>query len=220
MTTVDAGWCLLGAALLLALVVSPDTVGSAVGLRRFLTPEIGPAWQVAQRFTMDARGLSAIEIRAHRVGEAAGTFVVTLRDRDAPDTVRRTEVPAAELVRGASYTVRFDPIARSQNHEFELAIAPSPADPGRGVALWATKGETDAGALRINGAERWASLAFQTHTPSVSLGRSFFRAEAGRPPRWLGLIALIGQWLALRVVLRALVARTGSAVPGSPVAHA
>ena len=41
----------------------------SLGLKRFTSPELNGDWRVAQRFTMDAPGLSAIEVIPVAVGE-------------------------------------------------------------------------------------------------------------------------------------------------------
>jgi hypothetical protein len=147
-----------------------------------------------------------------------GRFRLTLRDREAPGVERTTDVAAADLVSGAQYQFQFEPIEDSAGRQYQFEIAPTPSNPGRGVALWATRGDrTPERALRINGVPRWGALAFQTHTPSLSLIRSLLSARDGdRPPQWLVLAGLLGAWIALRYVLRDVMAAP-DAVPGAAV---
>jgi len=156
---------------------------------------------------MNRPELEGVEIRAAAVGPVSGAFRFTLRDGSAGEALRQTEVAAADLVRGQSYVFRFSRIERSRDRPFEITLAPLPENPGRGVALWATKGErVPQGGLTINGTLRWASLAFQTHTPAIYPLRAFFTAgDTERPPRWLVLAGLMGSWISLRFVLRSLV---------------
>ena len=204
----DVVWLMLGLLMIAGLVATPTAVGDTLGLRRFQTPEISHKWLVAQRFRMNAADLSAIEIRAAAVGPVKGRFRLRIRDLDATGVERSAAVAASDLVRADSYVFRFAPIASSMNHEFEFDVVPDPSQPGRGVALWATKGERLAeGGLRINDKARWAELAFQTQTSAVSpLRRLLAAREPERLPRWLALVALTGQWIALRFVFRAFVA--------------
>jgi hypothetical protein len=134
-------------------------------------------------------------------------LLFTLRDVDTGVEVS-THVPAADLVRAKSYVFGFPPIELSAGHEFQLDVVSSPGDAGSGVAFWATKGvRLDYGGLSINGTPRWASLAFQTHTPAVAPVRMMFGPrDPQRPPRWLAAVGLAGAWLALRFILKALVA--------------
>jgi hypothetical protein len=176
-------------------------------VRRFLTPEVGGAFRVAQLFLMDDLDLSGVEIRAAAVGPVSGSLLFTLRDIDTGHEVR-AHVAAADLVRAESYVFWFPPIQLSSGHEFRLDVGPSPGTSRSGVAFWATKGaRLDYGGLFINDTPRWASLAFQTRTPAVAPIRTIFGArDPGRPPRWLAVIGLAGAWLALRFVLKAVAA--------------
>jgi hypothetical protein len=155
---------------------------------------------------MDDPNLDGIELRAAAVGDVRGALMFTLRDVDTGVEVSR-QIPANDLVRDDSYVFEFPPVALSAGHEFRLDIVPSPDDAGSGVAFWATKGERlEYGGLSINGTARWASLAFQTHTPAVAPARAMFGPrDPQRPPRWLAGVGLAGAWVALRFVLRALV---------------
>jgi hypothetical protein len=197
----------LGILLVLLLVTPPRTAGDSLGVRRFLTPEVGTKFRLTQLFVMDDPDLSGIELRAAAVGPVRGHLMFTLRDVDTGIEVS-AGVPAADVVRDASYLFAFPPIELSSGHEFRLDVVSPPGDAGSGVAFWATKGERlDYGGLSINGTPRWASLAFQTHTPAVAPVRAMFGPrDPQRPPRWLAAIGLSGAWLALRFVLKAMVA--------------
>jgi hypothetical protein len=205
---VAAAWGAIGIVVLTTLFLPARSIGDTLGLRRFLTPPLDGRWGTGQRFRMDARDLSGIEIRASAVGPIGGRFRLTLHDREYPNE-RSTEVSAADLVREDRYVFSFDPIHDSRGHEFQLDISPVPADPGRGVALWATKGDRldRGGGLLINAKPRWASLAFQTHTGAVSMFRALLRGgDADRPPQWLALAGLLGSWIALGFVLKSITA--------------
>jgi hypothetical protein len=203
------------AAIVLVIVTAPrDSVGDGLGLKRFLTPEVSHEWVIGQRFRMDSRNLQAIEIQAEPVGAVAGSFVLTLRDLDAGGVVRTRQVAAADLVGSGSYMFRFPPIEQSAGHLFHFELAPAATSSGRGVALRATKGaRLDEGGLLINDQPRWASLAFQTHTPAVSLLRAMVRGDDPDPaPKWLALVGLFGSWIALRFVFKAVAAMDAAVV--------
>lgn len=213
-------WYVVGGILLWALFVPPRTTGDAPGLRRFLTVEAGRDWRIAQRFRMNAADLSAIELRAAAVAPVAGRYDLTLRDEHAPGITRHANVGAADLVRAEAYVFRFRPIQRSAGHHFLLEISPHASDPGRGIALWATKGQRlDEGGLVINHRPRWASLAFQTYTPAVSAFHALIAAhDPDRPPRWPALVGLGGLWISLRFVFKTLGSRdvfAKSAIPSN-----
>jgi hypothetical protein len=199
----DVMWSLLGVFLLGALFVPPSPVGSSLGLRSFLTPEVNSRWRVAQRFRMDTADLSRIEFQPQAVGPVSGRYRLTLIDR-ATSNRRVADVAAADLVRRPRYTFVFDPLADSRGHEFELEIASaSSTDAGQGVALWATKGNRlDHGSLLINARPRWASLAFRTGPSPDSLFRALMQGgDPDRPPRWLAVVGLLASWVALRFAL-------------------
>ena len=207
-TVVDAIWCALGVLLAVGLVLPPSKTGEGLGLRRFRTVDVSGDYWIAQRFRMNAPDLTGVEIRPVAVGPVSGRYRLTIRDRDARNVERSTDVAAADLVRESRYRFRFEPIADSVDHEYQLEIAPAADDPGRGVALWANKGaRVEGSALRINNAPRWASLAYQTETPTMSPLRSLLApGDPERPPRWLALVGLLGSWIALRFVLHGLAA--------------
>jgi hypothetical protein len=203
------------------LTAPRDSVGDPLGLKGFLTPEVSQGWVIGQRFRMDSHNLEAIEIQAEPVGAVAGSFVVTLRDLDAEGVVRTWEVAAADLVRSESYVFRFPPIEQSAGHLFHFELAPAASNSGRGVALRATKGaRLDEGGLLINDQPRWASLAFQTHTPAVSLLRVMLRGDdPDRPPTWLALVGLFGFWIALRFVFKAVAAMDAAVIESAETAE-
>ncbi len=195
-------WLVAGVALTAVLLADPLTTGDELGVRRFQTLEVGAAYRIAQRFRMNADGLTAIEIRPSVIAPVHGRFRLLLRDRDFPNE-RVADVTAEELGAGDTYLFSFAPIPDSRGHEFQLEITPVPSDPGRGVAFWATKGNRlDEGGLLINERPRWASLAFQTLTTTSPPIRALMRRpDSDRPPQWLALVGLLGSWVALGFVL-------------------
>ncbi len=207
-SVVQGLWLALGIVMAVVLAMPPEKTGQGLGLRRFLTVEVSREYPIAQRFRMNAPDLTGIEIRPAAVGPVRGRFRLVLRDRDGRDVERSIEVAAADLVREGRYQSTFAPIGESAGHEFQFEMLVSPSDPGRGVALWASKGGRPEGsALRINNAPRWASLAFQTETPAVSLLRRLVNGgDPSRPPRWLALVGFAASWVALRFVLNGLLA--------------
>ena len=216
--TSNGAWWVLGLVLGVGLLLGKLPTGDALGMRRFLTPQASTEWILAQRFRMNTKGLSAIEIRAAAHGPVGGRYLLTLRDLDAPSVMRTEEIAATDLIRNESYAFRFPGIEDSARHLFQFEIAPVRAAPGHGVALWATKGERlDEGGLLINGQPRWASLAFQTHTSTVSLLRALLSArDPHRPPQWLALVGLSGVWIALRFVLKGVNAACDAPTGGAP----
>lgn len=202
---VDAVWLLLGIVFAAVLLTPPDLTRDRLGIRRTLTPPVSAEWRIAQRFRMNAPELNAIELLPEPIGPVGGSFRLTLRDRDARNAERVTDVKAEDLVREDAYVFRFEVMDDALDHEYQIEIAPSPADPGYGIALWATQGaRPEDGALRINNVRRWGSLAYRTYTPRVSILEALLMPpDTGRPPRWLGLAALVGVWICLRFVLRA-----------------
>jgi hypothetical protein len=207
---------MLGAVIVVATVAPPRLAGDGLGLRRFLVPEVSEEAQIGQRFIMNAPDLEAVEVRAAPVAPVVGAFRFTLREGSRPEVLRQADVAAADLVRRDSYVFRFARVELSRDRPFEFTIAPVPGNPGRGVALWATRGaRVSQGGLTINGTLRWASLAFQTHTPAVSPLLALFTAgDPERPPRWLIAAGLIGSWISLRFVLREVVRLQSAASEG------
>src|SRR6266849_8882983 len=69
--------------------------GDRLGIRRFVTPEITPAWRIAERFRMNTDGLRAITIRPAVVGAPEGRVRFELRSvtPEATWVFRSAEVP-------------------------------------------------------------------------------------------------------------------------------
>ena len=70
--------------------------------------------------------------------------------------------------------------------------------------------------LLINGAERWAELAFRARTPARSMIDMLWSGDAG-PRRWLVLLGLMASWLLVGVLLRAVADMTPSTLQGSRI---
>jgi hypothetical protein len=170
-----------------------------LGIRRFVTPEIGPDWRVAELFRMNTGGLRAITIRPAVVGNLEGRVRLELRPVTpyAARVFRSVELPAAEFARANTYQFEFAAIPDSRDVIYQLDILSSPEAPSRGVALRATKGERLAnGVLLINGVERWADLAFETD------------ATQGRiaTVKALASVAMLGiAWIAFALLLREII---------------
>lgn len=197
-------WWAAALFLVVALCLPPASAGDGLGIRRFLSPEVTAATRVGQRFRMTERNFSSIALRAAAVGPLEGRYRLSLIDVQTGRVVRHADAEAADLVATGAYTFRFQPLAFSEDLLFDFELAPLPGRPGRGVALWATKGERlSEGALLINGTPRWGSLAFEASTsadsPIVAL---FSGRQPGRPPRWIALLGLCGAWVALLPVFR------------------
>jgi hypothetical protein len=207
---IDLLWGGIGAVVLVSLLLTADTTGDSLGIRRILTPEVGARWHVGQRFKMNAHGLDAIEIRTVPIGEVAGRYRLTLRAlTDRLTIVRSADVPASDLVEQGSYVFRFPEVEFSDDVRFEFEMAASPGDPGRGVALRATRGEPSPdGGLLINGMPRWASLAFQTHTSSRPPLPTLLGRDTGHRARPEVMAALLLWWVALRAGLRMMIGNT------------
>ena len=206
---VVAAWALLAAISAWTLAAPPDHAGDRLGWRRFATPAVAPDLSLAQTFQMTLPNLNAIDLRATAVGPVGGRIRLELIDFDreggsAPSVIRTAEIDAKDLVQRELYRFQFDPIAESQRHVFRLDISSSSNAPSQGVAFWATRGERyGAGTLVANDRERWADLAFQTHTPARSTLTALF--DRRDVPFASGVIALAGllvSWLALGVILR------------------
>jgi hypothetical protein len=151
---------------------------------------------------MNERNLRAIEIQPAAIGAPGGTLRLTLTDLNG-GAVRHADVKTADFVRQDTYTFSFPPIVDSEKHPFLLEITSSPDDPAKGAALWATKGSRNEEAvLRFNGVDRWGDLAFQAHAGITSeLTALLTLREPGRPPHWLGLVAIVLAWLGLGALL-------------------
>jgi hypothetical protein len=186
-------------ALVIAAMVEADLPGDRVGVRRFLTPEIGRAI-VGQRFAMTRPGLDAIELRPVAVGEPRGAIEVVLRVADTEGIARRGSVAAAALARGERYRWQFTPLTDSAGRRYDLELT-APGGPS-GIALWATRGERlEDAALTLNGRERWADLAFQAH---ASDGQVATWPDFGRPNVLFSLALLGISWYVLTTLLRRL----------------
>ena len=61
---IDLVWGGIGALVVVSLLMTGDTTGDALGIRRILTPEVGGRWHISQRFRMSARGLNGIDFVA------------------------------------------------------------------------------------------------------------------------------------------------------------
>ena len=196
-----------------ALVLSTPSVRlpkDDLGLRRFETPDIASDVRLAQTFTMTADGLQAIEVfPAAPHGNVSGYVRLELHDITLDQGARvlhAAEVQAAHLVKTPSYRFEFPPILESKDRVYRLELVSSAAMPAEGVAFWATKGERyDGGELLINGAPRWADLAFRTHAPAPSIWRLLMTLRQTNPVRGhLVLVAFAVVWLLSGLVLRAI----------------
>jgi hypothetical protein len=199
-------WLLLGAALALGLWYSPPTTGDALGIRRFRTPEIAGSLRIAQQFVMRERMLTGVEVRPGVVGDVAGALRFTFTDLTTEQVIQAVDVSARDVVKDDRFSLWIGRIDDSQGHWFELAISSSTAAPARGVAFWATRGERlDNAMLLINGAERWADLAFRATTPATSMIEGLGQPE-GRTRRLVVMAALIVVWVLVGMLLRTIAA--------------
>lgn len=214
-------WCLVPVVFVLMLAApSVRPPGDGLGIRRFQTPSLVPDLRLGQTFTMDSNGLHAIDFRPAAVSDnVSGNVRVSLYDvtleRGPRPLVRSAEISAADLVNGPSYRFEFPPILDSQYRKYRLELS-SETSPAEGVALWATKGERyEEGAMRINDADRWADLAFQTHAPAPSIWRLLMTLRQTNPVRaYVVVAALAATWLLLGVALRGLVGMADEAGAG------
>jgi hypothetical protein len=202
----NALWVLIAVVMLWGLLYTPPTTGDRLGLRRFRTPIVAGGARVAEQFVMRERNLTGVEIRPAVMGPVSGALRVTLTDLTSGKLVRVADIPAADLVRDRSFVFAVGRIADSRGHWFELAIASSPEQPAGGIAFWATRGDRlDNAMLLINGVERWADLAFQSHTPLTSvLGLLLRSSGTDRVRQAIVLAGLVAIWLLVGVVLRML----------------
>lgn len=215
-------WCVL--LLMLAWLLARPSVtlpADAPGIRRFQTAEIAPDVRLAQTFTMTANGLHAIDVQGASMGATVSGLVrlelydIT-REAGPRPLVRVVEIPAADLVAARSYRFEFPPILDSQDRVYRLDFVSSETRPARGVGLVATKGDRYAGgALVINGAVRWADIAFRTHAPAPSIGRLLMSLRGTNPIRFgLVLAAFVALVLLVPVVLRAMLRLSETAHAG------
>jgi hypothetical protein len=203
-----AAWVATGAVFAAAMSVPiADPPADGVGLRRFLTPEIGSRYAPSQTFVMAGDGLSAVAVRAAAVPgrDVGGRIRFELYDVTGgpPRLVRAADADAADVLSGDSFRFEFAPIPRSHRRRYRLDIVA--ADPARptGVALRATKGDSyEGGALLINGTERWADLAFAAEAMLPSRWQAL-RARAGPGRAALALGLMTAQWLLIGIVLLA-----------------
>ena len=212
----NALWMLIAVVMLWGLWYTPSTTGDRLGLRRFRTPVVAGDVRVAEQFVMRERSLTGVEIRPAVVGPVSGALRVILTDQTSGMVVRAADIPAADFARDRSYVFAVDRVEDSRGHWFELAIVSSPEQPAGGVAFWATRGDRLGNAtLLINGVERWADLAFQSHTP-VTSAIGLFRRSSGtdRMRQAIVLAGVVVVWLLVGVVLR----MPAAAPAGAPVA--
>jgi hypothetical protein len=199
-------WLLLGVALAWGLWYAPPTTGDALGIRRFRTPEITGNTRIAQQFVMHERMLTGVEVRPSVVGEVAGSLHFTFTDLTTEQVIQSMDVSVRDVVKDDWFGIWIGRIDDSREHWFELAIASSSDAPARGVAFWATRGERlDNAMLLINGAERWADLAFRARTPTTSMIDGLRRPE-GRTRRLVVIASLIAGWMLVGGLLRAVAA--------------
>jgi hypothetical protein len=184
---------------------APPLPGDRPGWRRFQTPPIEGTLHIGELFTMSRPSLAAIDIRPVAVGPVRGRIRLALRtagDGVTPVDIRSAEVDAADVVRNGAYRFEFAPVHDSAGRRYRLEISSSAESPSSGVALWATKGDRlEDATLMVNGMERWAELAFQTHSATVPPPPAWLN---GRHPLvqltyavlvliWLGVLYAIGQ---------------------------
>lgn len=209
-------WLLLGLALVWGFWYSPSTTGDGPGLRRFRTPEISGTTRIAQQFVMRERMLTGIDVRPSVVGEVGGSLQFMVTDQTDERLIQLVNIPARDVVKQTWFPLTIGRIDDSSGHWFELAVASAPEDPARGVAFWATRGDRlDNAMLFINGAERWADLAFRTHTTTMSM-RDGLTQRANVLPRMIIALALIAVWALVGVLLRTVAGMTPRAIPAEP----
>ena len=204
-------WMILGVGFAAALTLPAVWLPSDESWLRRFPIQIDAEVTVSQTFIMTADEFYAIEVSAMPVNQAvSGDVEFALYDvTDGGRLARRANVPAADVVSKPLYRFEFAPVPKeSRDQIYRLDVRASPSHPAQGVALWATKGEGyDGGSLFINERERWADLTFATFARG---GRSPWRRLMDASSARLGayfapvvVVALMGYWLALGVVLRA-----------------
>ena len=142
----DTRRLLTGAAVLFVAVATMTGVGQTfretgygLGIRRFVTPEIGPDWRVGELFRTNTGGLRAITVRPALVGTPEGRVRLEVRPLTphGARVFRSAEVPAAEFARADTYRFEFAPIPDSRGVTYQLDILSSPDAPSRGEScLW------------------------------------------------------------------------------------
>ena len=204
-------WMIIGVGFTAALIFPAVWLPSDQSWLRRFPIEIDAEVTISQTFIMTADEFYAVEVSAMPVIEpVSGVVEFALYDvTDGGRLARRADVPAADLVRKSLYRFEFAPVPRESTDQiYRLDVRASPSHPAQGVALWATKGEGyGGGSLFINERERWADLTFATFARG---GRSAWRRVMDASSARLGVhfaqvvvVALIGYWLALGLVLRA-----------------
>jgi hypothetical protein len=213
-------WIAVGVMALLMFQLPAITLpANSLGLRRFQTPAVSPDMQFAQTFEMNANGLRAVEFYpALTDAPMVGNIKLALVDiTERQEQIVGTALLSTSMVGQAPvYRFEFPVLENSLNHRYRLEVAsdsPSSAasadesatgDPSRGLALWATKGDSyERGAMFANGRERWADLAFRTVAPTSSVWEVFSTpsSPAGGLRRALLLGALVLDWLTVGLLL-------------------
>lgn len=202
-----AWWCVPALYAVMLALPGVDLPGDSVGLRRFLTPPLGPDLRLGQTFTMTANALHAIEVFPVAVTERVSGDVrfelYEIRGNEPRPLLRVEEVLAEDLVRGRSYRFEFAPIPISKDRVYRLDLVASPAE---GVAFQATKGDRyPGGRMHANGRDRFADLAFQTYAPSPTIWGRLMTLRRTNPVRaYLVIAAFAAIWLILGAVARTL----------------
>ena len=170
----------------------PRLPGNSGWLRRFRTPEITPAWTLAQDFTMSDTGLNGIDFEAVQVGPPSGQILLRLlplSDTGEASTAEERAVSAAEVAGRPDFQWAFIPLEKSQFERYRFEVT---ATDNSGLALLATRGDGyPGGSLAANGRSRWADLLFQTSS-SVPVSSVFEALWVGRvgPGRASGRLIL------------------------------
>ena len=202
---------IIGVGLIAALTLPAVWLPSDQSWLRRFPIEIDAGVTISQTFVITADEFYAVEVSAMPVNEAvSGDVEFSLYDvTDGGRLARRADVPAADVVRESLYRFEFAPVPKeSTDQAYRLDVRASPSHPAQGVAFWATKGEGyGGGSLFINERERWADLTFVTFARGArSAWRRLMDASSARLGAHFAkvvVVALIGYWLALGLVLRA-----------------
>lgn len=178
----------------------PHGTPSTAGGERRLLGEVAGAVAATQTFAMEANGLQAITIFPAQSDKARGAVVFELAELTGQPVVSQTLFrdarDAASVVRGGSFTWRFNPIEGSRGKRYALTVSMpnAPFGEGQAVRLQATRGERYAGgALTYDGRSQWGDLVFSTEAARATSFRRFEHALHDKP--W---------WLRSRVTLAAL----------------